>query len=74
MAVTYPSTPLSTHPYTHHPPEQQLDDLRQIRKNMDGAGGQDVKLLLDEWGYPYGGYPSSLDGAAQLLPRPIRGR
>ena len=62
-------TAMSTHPYTHHPPESHLDDLRQIRKNMDGAGGQDVKLLLDEWGYPYGGYPSSLDGAAQLLPR-----
>ena len=37
---------------------------------MDKKGGKSVKLLLDEWGYPYGGFPSGgVPKAAPLLAR-----
>ena len=62
-------TAMSTHPYTHHIPEYRLTDLKQIRSNKNSRGGSGVKLLLDEWSYPYGGFPTSLDEAAKLLPR-----
>ena len=62
-------TALSTHPYTHHPPEFHLDRLQEIRSHMDQAGGKEIKLRLDEWAYPYDGYPSSFDEAASFVPR-----
>lgn len=63
---------LSTHPYTHHDPEYKIEDLQNLRSYMDKNDGSKIKLLLDEWGYPYGGYPSGdddPDSAANLLPR-----
>lgn len=70
MGVLDHVTALSTHPYTHHEPEKQLDGLRSLRILMDKNGGKHIKLLLDEWGYPFGGFPSGgVEEAAPLLPR-----
>ena len=62
-------TALSTHPYTHHAPEFKLESLQKIRSLMDQAGGKEIKLRLDEWAYPYDGFPSSFDEAASFVPR-----
>lgn len=62
-------TAMSTHPYSHNDPEVKIEKLYEIRKIMNNHGGKKIKLQLDEWGYPWGGYPKHFEHATRLLPR-----